>query len=70
MALRVGSVGLGLEAGGLVSGWPWLARATGWTRTGLPVNGLSFAASSSALAVRQAINNRLRTGTDKGNPTV
>jgi len=30
------------------------------------VNGLSFAASSSALAVRQAINNRLRTGTDKG----
>ena len=24
----------------------------------------------SAMAVRQAINNRLRTGTEKGNPTV
>ena len=77
MALRVGSVGLGLEAGGLVSDWPWLAAAALPAAVGYWLGSDRAAGEWAQLchqlvcvAVRQAINNRLRTGTDKGNPTV
>ena len=66
MALRVGSVGLRLEASGskLDLLWPLgamvgLGRNQSWIGPAMP-----------ARAVRQAINIQLRTGTDKGNPTV
>ena len=66
MALRVGSVGLRLEASGSNLDWLWtlgsmvgLGRNYSWIGPAMP-----------ARAVRQAINNQLRTGTDKGNPTV
>ena len=66
MALRIGSVGLRLEAGGPGLDWLWPSRANvglGWK---LSWKGPALLAR----AVRQAINNQLRTGTDKGNPTV
>jgi len=42
-------------------------RRTPWTRRTVSLERLSFVARAT---LRQAINNRLRTGTDKGNPTV
>ena len=65
MALRVGSVGLRLEAmdpawtGSGLSGLAGLGRNRLWIGPAMLLG-----------AVRQAINNQLRTGTDKGNPTV
>ena len=66
MALRVGSVGLRLEASG--SNLDWL-RPRG-ALVGLGRNYSWIGPAMLARAVRQAINNQLRTGTDKGNPTV
>ena len=66
MALRVGSVGLRLEADGSGLDWLWLFGA----KVGLERNRLWIGPAMLARAVRQAINNQLRTGTDKGNPTV
>ena len=67
MALRVGSVGLRLEADGSGLDWLWLFGA----KVGLERNCLWIGPAMLLLgADRQAINNRLRTGTDKGNPTV
>ena len=66
LALRVGSVGLRLEASG--SNLDWL-RPLG-ALVGLGRNYSWIGPAMLARAVRQAINNQLRTGTDKGNPTV
>ena len=66
MALRIGSVGLRLEAGGTDSDWLWPLGAM----VGLGRNCSWIGPAMLARAVRQAINNQLRTGTDKGNPTV
>ncbi len=68
MALRVGSVGLGLEASGPIPDWPWLSFW--WAMVGLGRNCSWIGPALLARAIRQAINNQLRTGTDKGNPTV
>ena len=68
LALRVGSVGLGLEASGPIPDWPWLSL--GWAMVGLGRNCSWIGPALLARAIRQAINNQLRTGTDKGNPTV
>ena len=66
MALRVGSVGLGLEAGGLISGW---LRPLG-VEVG-PGRDFSWIGSAVTVrSIRHTVNNQLRTGTDKGNPTV
>ena len=69
MALRVGSVGLWSEAAGRDAGWWMPALWVGRSRTveRPAVDGYSL---SSSEVSRQATNNRLRTGTDKGNPTV
>ena len=66
MALRIGSVGLRLEAGGSGQDWFWPLGA----RDGLGRNYSWIGPALLARAVRLAINNQLRTGTDKGNPTV
>ena len=66
LALRVGSVGLRLEASG--SNLDWLGPLG--ALVGLGRNYSWIGPAMLARAVRQAINNQLRTGTDKGNPTV
>ena len=66
LALRVGSVGLRLEASG--SNLDWLGPLG--ALVGLGRNYSWIGPAMPARAVRQAINNQLRTGTDKGNPTV
>ena len=66
MALRVGSVGLRLEASGSNLDWLWPLGAC----VGLGRNYSWIGPAMLVRAVRQAINNQLRTGTDKGNPTV
>ena len=66
MALRIGSVGLRLEASGTDLDWLWPLGAI----VGLGRNRSWIGPAMLARAVRQAINNQLRTGTDKGNPTV
>lgn len=66
MALRIGSVGLRLEASGPDLDWLWPLGA----RVGLGRNRLWIDPAMLARAVRQAINNQLRTDTVKGNPTV
>ena len=66
MALRVGSVGLRLEASG--SNLDWLGPLG--ALVGLGRNYSWIGPAMLARAVRQAINNQLRTGTYKGNPTV
>ena len=66
MALRIGSVGLRLEAGGPVLDWLWPFGA----KVGLGRDCLWIGPAMPARADRQAINNQLRTGTDKGIPTV
>ncbi len=66
MALRIGSVGLRNEAGGSGLDWLWPFGA----KVGLGWNRLWIGPAMLARADRQAINNQLRTGTDKGNPTV
>ena len=65
MALRIGSVGLDFERVIVVPDW---VVASCYSRTGARL--LSIGPAMLARADRQAINNRLRTGTDKGNPTV
>ena len=72
MALRAGSVGLCSEAG--VAPCLWLRRSplAGGEAVGggvLPLP-MGEAGASCVASVRQATNSRLRTGTDKGNPTV
>ena len=66
MALRVGSVGLRREASGSKTDCLWpLGAMVG------PGRNYSWIGPAMLVrAVRQAINNQLRTGTDKGNPTV
>ena len=66
MALRIGFVGLRLEASGPDLDWLWPLGA----RAGLGRNRSWIDPAMLARAVRQAINNQLRTGTVKGNPTV
>ena len=66
MALRIGSVGLRLEASGPDLDWLWPLGAM----VGLGRNYSWIDPALLARAVRQTINNQLRTGTDKGNPTV
>lgn len=66
MALRIGSVGLRLEASGSGLDWFWPLGA----RAGLGWDQAWIGPALLARAVRLAINNQLRTGTDKGNPTV
>ena len=66
LALRVGSVGLRLEAGRLISGW--------LTPLGVEIGpGRDFSWIGSAVtfrSIRHTVDNELRTGKDKGNPTV
>ena len=64
MALRAESVGLALEGGGSPAGlspWDGLAGSYRWKESAWSLFGV---------AIRLAINDQLRTGTDKGNPTV
>ncbi len=60
MALRVGLVELFFEASGLTWDYGQPRTLVGPVRGGI----------QQSRDVRLAINNRLRTGTDKGNPTV
>ena len=66
MALRVAPVGLRLEASGSNLDWLWPLGAM----VGLGRNYSWIGPAMLVRAVRQTINNQLRTGTDKGNPTV
>ena len=68
MALRVGSVGLRLEAGGPGPGWP--RPPLGGVDVGPGRDCSWIVPAMAARSIRQAMNNRLRTGRDKGNPTV
>ena len=66
MAVRIGSVGLRLEASGPDLDWLWPLGA----RVGLGRNCSWIGPAMLARAVQLAINDRLRIGTDKWNPTV
>ena len=82
MALRAGSVGLRSEAGSHDGGWRRRATArrtpSGGRGGGSPSKPDRGAAARGRAQLgpppggpgRQATNSRLRTGTDKGNPTV
>ncbi|NDV84948.1 hypothetical protein D0T87_23680 [Bacteroides sp. 51] len=62
MALRVGSVGLRLEARG--PGPDWRRPALGWVEVGPGRDCWWMGPAMAARSIRQAMNNRLRTGSD------